>query len=479
MRNELFGIQNADVAFQNFLILNHFTLHIYQGYNMGIICDNITERNLLIEFFRGNCAVSGNIKFSQQKITKMNRALFTSYFFVINNQINLIPSLSISENICLFSSHSSVVHTHENIRRTKKYLEHFQLSIDINQKINELSTEEAIIVELLKAYAEERKIIVLANLTEILSPHACHIIEWLVRQMSSEGITFLLIDSLDSSFFDLCEKITIVKNRTSIACFDAKICKTPEFYKYLYSNEKNHMTNYIFHENDEDLSPQVEFLHVSTNSLTDMSFSLCRGELIKIFCMDACSIQAFKDMVYGTSHILSGKIMLNNQSVSSLKNLRSATKKGIYWCPETPYSKLLFRNSTIRENLLLVLSRKIPAIWAHKKYIDSIDLYIKDHIGNEYINKKVYELDPNTLQLVAYTKILLSAPKVVFLEKPFYNIDPHIKETTLQMITKLQERGICVIILTNSISDLYLKDGDILYLNDGKTVSADEIYGKY
>lgn len=479
MRNELFGIKNADIAFQNFLILEHFTLHIYQGYNMGILCDNITERNLLIEFFRGNCSVSGNIEFSHQKVSKMNLSLFTSYFFVINNQINLIPALSIAENICLFSSHSSFVHSHENIRRTKQYLEHFQLSIDLNQKISELSTEEAIIVELLKAYAEKRKIIVLANLTEILPPHACRIIEWLVRQMSNEGITFLIIDSLDSSFFELCEKITIIKNRTSIACFDAKICRTPEFYKYLYSNEKNHMTNYVFQDDIEDLSSQVEFQHLSTNTLTDLSFSLCRGELIKIFCMDTHSIQAFKNMIYGTSRILSGEVCLNGKKITPFKNLRNAAKKGIYWCPETPYSKLLFRNSTIRENLLLVLSKRVPAIWAQKKYIDNIDLYIKEHIGAEYMHKKLYELDPNTLQFIAYTKILLSTPKVVFLEKPFYNIDPHIKETTLQMISNLQEKGICVVMLTNSISDLYLKDGDTIYLNDGKNVSADEIYGKW
>ena len=61
-------------------------------------------------------------------------------------------------------------------------------------------------------------------------------------------------------------------------------------------------------------------------------------------------------------------------------------------------------------------------------------------------------------------------------EKPFQEVDLHIREATLEMFAKLRSRGITIIALMTNLSDLNLVEGSNLYIRNGSMVDENEIY---
>ena len=68
----------------------------------------------------------------------------------------------------------------------------------------------------------------------------------------------------------------------------------------------------------EDYDPFVVFHKVSHRHLKQLSFSLEKGELLKIICLDNRSFDSFKDLILGRSSVISGKITINNEPYCSV-----------------------------------------------------------------------------------------------------------------------------------------------------------------
>ena len=84
---------------------------------------------------------------------------------------------------------------------------------------------------------------------------------------------------------------------------------------------------------------------------------------------------------------------------------------------------------------------------------ESIDRLLAE-IGIDRPGDRVSGFPPEMLQKLVYTRFLVAAPSVLFIEKPFAEIDMHIRETTIGMIKALLARGITVILLMTSPSTL-------------------------
>ena len=482
MKEELFALEKGSVSCENRPVLTELNLHIYKQNILGILCDNIIEYEAFTAFFSGNCAVtSGQMRFLRKNLhpSKM-KSLFLRSFCVISNRINLITTLSIAENICIFFTRDNFLHTSRYTAIVRDLLDYFQLELDITKRVSALTTYEWIVVELLKAYAENKKIIVLVNLSDSLLGLELANLRRLIHQMRRDGRTFVVLDFIGAALFQWTDEVLVIKNGTSVACFRPSLLENPQFYNYMLSGNREQTDSrkplvYGEESDPEDYDPLIIFRKVSTATLHGLSFSLERGELLKIICLDSRSFDSLKRLILGRASVLSGEILLNHEPVR-FRSPEQNLKKGIHWCPESPYKNMLFSNMTVRDNLMLELSHKSRNIWLKPGVSYSVDQFIAEHIGPEYANKKIYLVPPSIRQKIAYSKLYLYAPKLVVCERPFSEVDLHLREATIGMLSRLQTRGISIILLTITPSDQNLIDGDTLYLKNGQMVSEEDMY---
>lgn len=482
MKHILFKTEHSSVYLSGVKLLNNFNMQIYQGCTLGIICSNATEEQVLLHMFSGQCQIEGGLFFSGCSDTDMPEyKKFHNMFFVVGNHMNLIKNLSIPENICIFSDLNPMIHSAEYRTHTEQLFKEFNIDIPVDQQVADLEPWEQLLIVLIKAYNEHRKIIVLNNITDFITDTEFQVIDSVIQKMVRDKFSFVLIDSLESRIFNSASEILVIKGGTSVACFSSDFIDRRAFYKYMLPQRKQGQENsYIQHNFDDEDSysepqPFLSFNQISTNILHDVSFDVFKGELIKILCLDEITLRGFRSLIFGESQVKSGKIIIGDTQ-HQIKDIVHAMKQGICWCPESPYKNAIVPSMSLRDNMMLPLSRKVNHIWFKSDFSKNIDQFLHNYEKIDSPSAPASRFPPETLQEIAYARFLISAPKVLFVEKPFIETDLQMRETTRKMLNLLTRRGITIILLFSSISSLRLMSGDEIYIQNGRMISEDELY---
>ena len=319
-----------------------------------------------------------------------------------------------------------------------------------------------------------KKIIVLVDLSQYLSSGDLEEIFEVIDQLKQEGLSFIIIDLLQPYLFDWSDDFMLIKNNTVLACFESSFIDDEKIRLYLLSGKADHDDSKPSLQEYQRI-PVFSLLHLYTQDLTDISFQIYKGELIKLFSYDQYSFDGLYRLISGQTPIYSGTARLfGKKTIFSSDNY--IHKRGIFWCPESPYVNLLVDSLSVRDNLLSVLSSKSGKVHLNPSFISHVDQYILDNLAISDPNASVTEFSITKRQEIALTKIILLAPAAVFFYRPFLETDLSTRDITISMIKKLQSRGCCIIILTSSVSDLRELNGKLICLKHGNEVPDSDFF---
>lgn len=475
MKKEQFVLENVSMLLNESKIFHNFSLHIYENDFYGILCDSIEEKEKIIALFGGSCEIQdGKIKYRGESMKSAAFShLLQKKFSIIQKKSKLIYTLSVTENICIFTEQSQWVHSVRYQEQTRKYLEHFGLEIDIAKPVEALTEKERVIVELLKAYAEGKEVLVLVGLSGFLQNGELEEIHELILQFRKENKTFIFVEAFGELIFEWSENILIVKNGTDFGCFSAGFLQKTKLYSFL--SERAGRAPQISVEEQEEDDKILQFSEITSQYLSKVSFQIGTGEVLKILCLDTQSMEGIRRIICGQEKRYDGELLLKGAKIR-LQNERDMRKKKIAYCNARAYKSMLLPDMSVRDNVMLDLSIKEPQIFFFKKYRKSVDAYIEEWIGADMAGRKARDLTMLQCQRLAFLKLYLFSPRVLICEHPFFDADLHMKEVTLRILESFRDRGIAVMILTMQLQALGMLDGDALYIRKGSLIDEDEAY---
>lgn len=479
MKEELIVIENGQMRKNGKLIFSDLNLQIYKNQIIGIIFDSVVERKYLREFFQGDLHLcEGKTYLEGNKAdTAETEKYLRENFTIIKRESSLIHNLHIEENVFVFKDRKKLINRRKYLREIQKLLKQFNLELKLNRSVSELSVKERVIVELLKAYAENKKVVILMHISGFLKRNELNEIFLLLKQMQ-QGRTFVLIEQFENIIFEWTDQIVVIRHGKTAGIYNSGTINRELLYSALINEnttKKIAGIDKIDLNDDMENEPVLKFESVSTNFLMGFSMEIGAGEVLKIYYMDDESCEHIINLLKGDRKTLSGNILLMGKEYR-VNNIIQAVDHGVCFIEESPYENMLFYNMSVRDNLCLALSKKVPLFWMRKRFIKSIDQLVKTFNLESIIKIRLRRLEPHILQQIAYYKWYLYAPKVVICIKPFTEIDIHLQEITVEMISNLKRRGIAVIILTSNYSELYRVDGDTIYMKNGRVIDENEVY---
>ncbi|MBE5985022.1 hypothetical protein ACOAOT_16750 [Lacrimispora sp. AGF001] len=479
MKEEYITIENGRIEENGIPVFTDLNLRIYKKQIIGFIFDSIIERRYVQEFMKGNLNLSeGRIFIEENRSDTLEAGKYlTSSVTFIEKESKLIENLHMDENVFLFTGKEMLIQRRKYLSDLKKLIQFFGLKLEIQKKVRDVTVKERVIIELLKAYAEQKKIIVLSYMTGYLKKNELCEIQQLIKQMQNQGMSFILVEQFENILFDWTDEVVVIRQGRTAAVFDSGTVNRERLYSSLLSQNTKPMAGVdcFDMEEDEEREPVLKFENVCTDVLKDINMEIEVGEVLKIYYMDDESIRSVIALLKGEKKPLSGKIVLNGKEYLA-NHIIEAVNMGICFIEESPYDNMLFYNMSVRDNLALALSRKVPFFWFKNRFVKSVGLLTESFNIEEIARTKLRRLEPSTLQKIAYYKWYLYAPRVVVCIKPFTETDIHLQEITVEMISRLKSRGISIIIVTPNYSELYRVDGDIIYLKNGQMIDENEVY---
>lgn len=209
--------------------------------------------------------------------------------------------------------------------------------------------------------------------------------------------------------------------------------------------------------------------------VNDVSFEISQGEIVGLLGPNGAGKTTTFYMITGLVRPNEGKVMFDDQTVTSWPMYRRS-RAGIGYLPQ---ETSVFRKLTVEDNLKLVLELVGTSKAKQRTIIDGLaqELHIT-HI----LDRNAGVLSGGERRRVEIARALAIEPKFILLDEPFTGIDPVTIEEIQGILSKLRQRGIGILITDHNVSatlritdrNYILIEGKIVAKGSAAEISADE-----
>lgn len=207
----------------------------------------------------------------------------------------------------------------------------------------------------------------------------------------------------------------------------------------------------------------------------DVSLSMEKGEIVGLLGPNGAGKTTTFYMITGIIQPNHGTVLYNGENITSAPMYERA-RLGLGYLPQ---EASVFRNMTVEENILAVLEmRKIPKEERIKITSNLIEEFKLSHVAKNL----GYSLSGGERRRVEIARTISTNPDFILLDEPFAGVDPIAVEDIQNIIIKLKERGLGILITDHNVRETLriterayiMAEGSILISGTSDQIANDE-----
>ena len=370
-------------------------------------------------------------------------------------------------------------------QRTKEIFE--ELEVDVNPKaiMSTLPVSQRQMVEIAKAVSYSAKIIVFDEPTSSLTETEVEHLFRIINMLRDRGCGIIYISHKMEEILRISDDVTIMRDGQYVTTKPAKDLTMDEIIKLMVGRE---LTN-RFPPKDNipgELILEVEHLAGKYTRLKDVSFQLCKGEILGIAGLDGSGRTEVLENLFGTMTKSGGTIRLHGKEIQN-QHPKDAIRNGFALLTEERRATGIFGIRDILDNTV-ISNLKNYLRWGiclnNKKMKEDTDWAIDAmRIKTPSQKTQIRSLSGGNQQKVIIGRWLLTKPEVLLLDEPTRGIDVGAKYEIYQLIINLAKEGKGVIMVSSEMPELLgvcdrilvMSGGQLAGEVDAKNTSQEEI----
>lgn len=211
----------------------------------------------------------------------------------------------------------------------------------------------------------------------------------------------------------------------------------------------------------------IELQHLKKNYngvevLKDINFTISKGEVLSIIGSSGSGKSTMLRCINLLEKPTGGDILYHGESILSSKFNQNKFRSKVGMVFQQFY---LFENMSVMDNCTVaqikVLNRdKESAVKEAKKYLELVGMI-------EHAHKKPSMLSGGQEQRVAIARALCMNPEVLLFDEPTSALDPEMVNDVLQVMTKLAETGMTMVVVTHEMQFARDVSTRVCFMNEG------------
>ncbi len=198
--------------------------------------------------------------------------------------------------------------------------------------------------------------------------------------------------------------------------------------------------------------------------LKEISISIKLDEITGLLGPNGAGKTTLFYILAGLTKPSNGLVLFNNTEITNL-SLSSRANAGLVYLPQEPS---IFRNLSVEDNLKSSLETKFSSKLEIKRRINEI---MEEFKISSIANQKGRELSGGQRRRVEIARSVALNPKFIMLDEPFAGIDPLAIDDLKELIQKLTEKGLGILISDHNVkatTDICKK---IFVISSGKIIA--------
>jgi len=472
MGREILKMENISKSFPGVKALDNVSFNAYEGEVMALLGENGAGKSTLMKILSGVYTKdTGKILLDGKEIEVLNpRDASSKGIAIIHQELNLIPNLTVYENIFLGREETTTYKTLKKdymIKEAKKLLDRLKVNIDPTLKINEISIAKQQMVEIAKALSLNASVIVMDEPTDTLTDKEVEILFDVIRELKAENKAIVYISHRLKEVFEICDRVTVLRDGKFIDERLVSELDEDEIIKLMVGRTLDEQFPYLKAEANEYV---FEVKNLTNKYIKNISFSLKRGEVLGISGLVGAGRSELGKTIFGLYPIDEGEMILEGKKVK-FNSPKEAIENGIMYVSEDRKSEGLVLSMDVKSNITLSSLDKFKrAIGLDKKKEERVseDYRKKINIKTPSLTQKVKNLSGGNQQKVAIAKSLLTEPKVLILDEPTRGIDVGAKREIYDLLNSIKKEGHSVIMISSEMPEILGMSDRIIIMHEGK-----------
>jgi len=395
--------------------------------------------------------------------------------YAVYQEFSLVPHLTVAENILLGQMPSirvrGIVDWNKAYRQAEEILSSIGFTgINVRQTVSRLRVSHQQMVEIAKALANRRRILILDEPSAVLSQEDLTRLFALMRQLKQEKTLILYISHRLDEVFEIADRITVLKDGQLVGTVKPKESDQNQLIKMMVGRSLGEIFPIRTPPKAEvalevrNLSREGEFL--------DISFSLGRGEILGMFGLVGSGRTQVARCIFGAEPITSGEILLSSKPIYP-KSPHQAVLAGIALLTEDRKRDGLVMNCTIRDNASLasypnlsrwgVIDRRKQAARVQQK-IQELD------VRPPLLDRLASHLSGGNQQKLVLAKWLMTQARVLILDEPTRGVDVATKVEIYHIINDLARDGMGILLISSELPEILGMSDRALVMREGRLV---------
>lgn len=466
-------MRNISKEFPGVKALNKVNLNIKPGEIHVLVGENGAGKSTLMKILTGVYSKDeGEIILKGKKIDiKSPKEAQIAGISIIYQELNLVPQLSIAENIFLGREplkKNGLIDWEDMYRKTNELLKRLDLNLEPRIKVKKLGIAQQQMVEIAKALSFKSDIIIMDEPTSALTEKEIEQLFKVMKQLKSSGVAIIYISHRLEEIKKIGDRLTVLRDGTYIGTYAVDSVDIDKIIQLMVGRRLEEKFPKEFAAISNNVL-EVKNLN-RKNVLKNISFVLKKGEVLGLAGLMGAGRTELARAIFGVDPIDGGEIYINGIKVN-IKSPSEAIKNGIGLLPEDRKMQGLVQALSVTHNVTLPsLNNFIKKIFLNKKKENDITYaYVeKVNIKTPSTSKKVRFLSGGNQQKVVLAKWLCANVDILIFDEPTRGIDVGAKVEIYKLINNLVKEGKSVLLISSELPEILGMCDRILVMHEGE-----------
>lgn len=357
---------NIRKEFTGIVANDNITLQVKPGEIHALLGENGAGKSTLMSVLFGLYQPDGGIikvRDTEVKITNPNVANDLG-IGMVHQHFKLVHNFTVTENIILGkeSVRNLKLDINTAAKKIKELSEKYKLSVDPYSKIEDITVGMQQRVEILKMLYRDAEILIFDEPTAVLTPQEITELMGIMRSMTAEGKTVLLITHKLKEIKAVADRCTVIRKGKSIATINVNETSEEKMAELMVGRHVN------FKVDKKPANPGKEVFaikdlkvmsHRGLLAVKGINLSAREGEILGIAGIEGNGQTELIEAITGLTKIESGKISLDGNDISDIP-VRKRSEVGLGHIPEDRHKYGLVLDFSLEDNLILENYYKVP-----------------------------------------------------------------------------------------------------------------------
>lgn len=486
MADYILEMKNIVKEFPGIKALNHVNLQVERGEIHALVGENGAGKTTLMNILSGVYpygSYTGEIIYNQE-LCKFNtlRDSEEKGIVIIHQELALIPTLSIAENMFLGNERKGTfgINWDETFKQADKHMRQVGLKESPETLIKDIGTGKQQLIEIAKALSKNVKLLILDEPTSSLNEEDTKMLLDLLLEFKKQGMTSIMISHKLNEISYVADNITVLRDGSTIETINNGAHNIDEgrIIKGMVGREMKDRFPKREHNISKETGLEVRNwtvyhpVYEEKMICCQVNFQVHKGEIVGFAGLQGSGRTELLMSIFGKSYgqKISGSLFVEGK-LSVLENTKAAIKAGIAYLTEDRKGNGLILPQPIRVNITLAKTSKVSknGVFDEERERRSADEYQqKLNIKCSSTEQYVGNLSGGNQQKVLLAKWMFADPDVLILDEPTRGIDVGAKYEIYCIMNQLVKEGKSVIMISSEMPELLGMCDRIYIMNEGR-----------